>query len=85
MRGALPLALFGTEGYGQILGVLATPYLLINAIAPLAFALVIEYGGYELGQWTLLGFALISVVAMEILVIWYNRRRPKVTAEARSA
>lgn len=85
VRGALPLALFGTEGYGQILGVLATPYLLINAIAPLAFALVIEYGGYGLGQWTLLGFALVSVVAMEILVIWYNRRRPKAAIEARSA
>ena len=84
VRGALPLALFGTEGYGKILGVLATPYLLINAVAPLAFALVIEYGGYGLGQWTLLGFALISVVAMEILVIWYNRRRPAVSTEART-
>ncbi|MEM6499196.1 MAG: MFS transporter, partial [Pseudomonadota bacterium] len=84
VRGALPLALFGTEGYGQILGVLATPYLLINAVAPLAFALVIEYGGYELGQWTLLGFALISVTAMEILGIWYNRRRPVAATEPRS-
>ncbi len=85
VRGALPLALFGTEGYGRILGVLATPYLLINAVAPLAFALVIEYGGYGLGQWTLLGFALISVIAMEILVIWYNRRRPVAATETRCA
>ncbi len=85
VRGALPLALFGAEGYGKILGILATPYLLINAIAPLAFALVIEYGGYGLGQWTLLGFALISVVAMEILVLWYNRRKPAASAATDAA
>ncbi|MGI9423757.1 MAG: MFS transporter, partial [Hyphomicrobiaceae bacterium] len=74
VRGALPLALFGTEGYGHILGVLATPYLLINAAAPLVLAVVIEYGGYQLGQWVLLGTALLSLAAMEILAIWYGRR-----------
>ena len=84
VRGALPLALFGTEGYGRILGVLATPYLLINAVAPVAFAIVIEYGGYQLGQWTLLGFAIISVIAMEILAIWYSRRRPATSVGTRS-
>ncbi len=75
VRGALPLALFGTEGYGQILGILATPYLLINALAPLAFALVIEHGGYVLGQWVLFAFAVLSLLAMETLVIWYERRK----------
>ena len=28
MRGAVPLALFGAKGYGEVLGILATPYLL---------------------------------------------------------
>ena len=74
VRGALPLALFGTTGYGEILGLLATPYLLINAVAPLAFAVVIDVGGYALGQWVLFGFAVVSLIAMEILAVWYNRR-----------
>lgn len=74
VRGAVPLALFGAAGYGHILGVLATPYLLINAVAPLAFAIIIERGGYDLGQWVLFGFALISLVAMEALAIWHRRR-----------
>ena len=75
VRGALPLALFGTAGYGEILGLLATPYLLINAVAPLAFAVVIDFGGYALGQWVLFGFAIVSLVAMEGLAIWYSRRQ----------
>ena len=33
MRGAVPLALFGPKGYGEVLGILATPYLLLAAIA----------------------------------------------------
>jgi hypothetical protein len=74
VRGALPLALFGPEGYGRVLGVLATPYLLINAAAPLAFALLIEKVGYVAGAWALLGCALISLLATELLVFWYERR-----------
>ena len=42
MRGAVPLALFGPKGYGEVLGILATPYLLLAAVAPAAFALVVE-------------------------------------------
>ena len=34
VRGAVPLALFGTKGYGAVLGVIATPILLVNAFSP---------------------------------------------------
>lgn len=74
VRGALPLALFGPDGYGRILGLLATPFLIINAAAPLLFALVVERGGYEAGAWTLFGFAALSLLAMETLVAWHGRR-----------
>lgn len=74
VRGALPLALFGTAGYGRILGVLATPYLLINALAPLAFAMIIEAGGYVLGQWVLFACALLSLLAMEVLAHRFRGR-----------
>src|SRR5262245_37437377 len=43
-RGTLPLALFGASGYGALLGRIAGPFLLMQAIAPLVLALVAEHG-----------------------------------------
>ena len=34
VRGAVPLALFGAQGYGAVLGVIATPVLVVNAVSP---------------------------------------------------
>jgi predicted MFS family arabinose efflux permease len=41
-RGALPLALFGPNGYGRLMGRIAGPFLLMQAAAPWLMALVIE-------------------------------------------
>jgi MFS family permease len=41
-RGALPLALFGALGYGKLMGRLAAPFLVMQAAAPWAMAMVIE-------------------------------------------
>jgi MFS family permease len=41
-RGALPLALFGANGYGRLIGRLAGPFLVMQAAAPLVMAFVIE-------------------------------------------
>ncbi len=41
-RGTLPLALFGPNGYGHLVGRLAAPALAVQAAAPIAMALVIE-------------------------------------------
>lgn len=41
-RGAVPLALFGASGYGLVVGRLAKPFLLMQAVAPLVMAFVIE-------------------------------------------
>jgi MFS family permease len=41
-RGALPLALFGAQGYGRMMGRLAAPFLLMQAAAPLVMAFVVE-------------------------------------------
>ena len=76
MRGAVPLALFGPKGYGEVLGILATPYLLLAAIAPAAFALVVEAYGYGTGEAILLGAGLVSLLGMELMARWYRRRRP---------
>jgi MFS family permease len=42
-RGTLPLALFGPSGYGHLVGRIAAPGLAVQAIAPIAMALVIEH------------------------------------------
>ncbi|MGE0653204.1 MAG: MFS transporter, partial [Alphaproteobacteria bacterium] len=80
VRGAFPLALFGPKGYGEVLGILATPYLILNALAPLLFAVVVERGGYGLSTWLLVAFALIATSAMEVLAWWYGRRQRGQTA-----
>jgi hypothetical protein len=41
-RGAVPLALFGASGYGHLMGRIALPYLIMQAIAPLVLAFVAE-------------------------------------------
>ncbi|TAK48370.1 MAG: MFS transporter [Xanthobacteraceae bacterium] len=43
MRGVLPLQLFGSQGYGRMMGRIATPFLTMQAGAPLVMALVIEH------------------------------------------
>lgn len=74
VRGAVPLALFGPEGYGTVLGILAAPYLVLAALAPAAFALVAERWGYGAGEAILLCAGLVSVLGMEVLTRWYRRR-----------
>jgi predicted MFS family arabinose efflux permease len=74
MRGAVPLALFGAEGYGTVLGILATPYLVLAALAPAAFALVVERWGYGAGEAILLTAGLVSLIGMELLTRWYRLR-----------
>jgi Major Facilitator Superfamily len=74
VRGAVPLALFGTKGYGEILGILATPYLIMNAIAPMIFAIVAENFGGRVATVTLLAAGLIAWGGMEIMASWYKRQ-----------
>ena len=74
MRGAVPLALFGAKGYGTVLGILATPYLLLAALSPAAFALVVERWGYGVGEALMFGAGLVAFLAMEVMALWYRRR-----------
>jgi predicted MFS family arabinose efflux permease len=76
VRGAVPLALFGAKGYGTVLGILATPYLLLAALSPAAFALVVERWGYGAGEAIMLGAGLVSFLAMEVMALWYRHWRP---------
>jgi predicted MFS family arabinose efflux permease len=73
VRGAVPLALFGPRGYGEILGILAAPYLVLAAVAPAVFALIVERWGYVAGEAILLAAGLVSLLGMEVLTRWYRR------------
>jgi hypothetical protein len=42
-RGTLPLALFGAAGYGALIGRIAMPFLVMQAIAPLVLAFAAEH------------------------------------------
>lgn len=81
IRGAVPLALFGPKGYGVVLGILATPYLVLAALSPAAFALIVERWGYGVGEAIMFASGLLSFIGMEIMTIWY-RRRERATAPA---
>jgi hypothetical protein len=73
VRGAVPLALFGAKGYGEVLGILATPYLLLNAVAPMAFAWMAETWSVRIATLFVLFVAGIAVVAIEIMAWWHRR------------
>jgi len=73
VRGAVPLALFGAKGYGTILGIIATPVLLFNALSPMLFAFIIDAWSYRVGTWILLAIAIASTISMEFMAAWYRR------------
>jgi MFS family permease len=75
VRGAVPLALFGRDGYGAVLGLLATPVLIVNAAAPTLFALIIERWGWTAGQVALVATSAASCAAIEVMTRWYERSR----------
>lgn len=71
-RGALPLALFGREGYGQRIGLIARPMLLAQACGPILAALVLEKLGASLAlAW------LCLLVAASCVVSWRLPARRK--------
>jgi MFS family permease len=72
-RGTLPLALFGPDRYATLMGRLAFPSLIVQALAPSAGALLIEHSGAIATMATLTGFALVNVLLVAIL--WATCRR----------
>ncbi len=84
VRGAVPLALFGANGYGTVLGVIATPVLLVNAAAPTVFALIVDRWGWSIAQIVLFTASLAACIAMEQMSRWYERSRSRHRATARA-
>jgi len=81
VRGAVPLVLFGARGYGAVLGVIATPVLVVNAASPTLFAWIVDRWGWGTARGVLLVSAGASWLAMELMSRWYERQRRPVSSE----
>jgi MFS family permease len=72
-RGTLPLALFGPKRYATLIGRLAFPSLIVQALAPSAGALLVESHGVDVTLAVLTGLALANVVLIGILLALCRR------------
>jgi hypothetical protein len=66
-RGTLPLALFGPVRFPRLMGKLAFPSLIVQALAPSAGALLIETGGADATIALLAGFAALNLALIGLL------------------
>lgn len=77
-RGALPLVLFDPHRYASIMGRLATPGLIVQALAPAVGAVLLDHGGSS----AMLGVPFAAALAAVALVLFLARfsigRRPGV-------
>lgn len=72
-KGAVPLVLFGRKGYGEMLGILSAPNLVLNAAAPLLFAMLL---GLVTPQAALL-IAGIAALLSGGAMLWLARLNPR--------
>jgi predicted MFS family arabinose efflux permease len=72
-RGTLPLALFGPARFPRLMGKLAFPSLIVQALAPSAGAYLIETTGTGATLGLLTGLALLNVLL--IALVWPVSRR----------
>ena len=66
-RGTLPLALFGPHRYASLMGRLALPALIAQALAPSAGAVLLEYSSATVTIAVLAGFALLNLLFIGLL------------------
>jgi len=66
-RGTVPLALFGAAGYGQIVGRIAGPALIIQSAAPLLLAYVIERASDRAALALAAAFALVALACFALV------------------
>jgi len=76
-RGTLPLAIFGPENYGYRLGLIGAPSRICQALAPLAFGLLIE----PMGRLIVMVSAALSLSALvALLFLKAQPQASKITA-----
>ncbi len=70
-RGALPLALFGADGYGQLMGRISGFSLIMQAAAPLVMAFIAERASDAAALTLAAGFAVVALACFAAI------RRPR--------
>ena len=70
-RGTVPLALFGTMGYGRIVGRIAAPTQIMQSAAPLLLAFVVERASDRAALAVTAAFALVALACFALV------RRPR--------
>lgn len=73
-RGSVPLALFGPQEYGRILGQMSAPIMMMNACAPAAYAALSDWTGPKAATYSLLVVAALAALVMELMAAWYWRQ-----------
>ena len=78
VRGTLPLVLFDTRAYGSMVGRVLMPSFLVSALAPLAYAWVIERYGERLALYLSTAVAgVVLAAAMSLLPLRARRARTR--------
>ena len=72
-KGAVPLMLFGPRGYGEVLGVISAPNLILNAAAPLLFSLLLTAATPQKA----LLVAGAAALASSLFMLWLARLHPQ--------
>jgi predicted MFS family arabinose efflux permease len=75
-RGTLPLAIFGSENYAYRLGLIGAPSRMCQALAPLAFGLLIE----PMGRSIVIVSSALSIAALLALVLLPTKGRKMLSA-----
>lgn len=81
VQGTLPLALFGSDGYGALLGRISSIRLIVSALAPFLFSVLMEH----VGAWSALSvtIALGIGAAAAFAGIGWRRQSPELVPETR--
>ncbi len=67
VSGTLPLALFGSEGYGKLQGKMMAARLIVSASAPFVMALAMEWLGFSLSLAAIVGLGLLALALFVLL------------------
>jgi hypothetical protein len=73
-RGTLPLVLFDTARYGEIVGKLLIPSFILQAGAPVLYAAAIDAWGAAAALWISFGLAVVTFAAALGLVLRFSRK-----------
>lgn len=79
IRGAIPLFLFGPDGYGRITGRLNSARLILSATAPFGFAWVADRSGEPAALAILVACAALAMASLAMLLTMTSRQRAAIS------